>query len=119
MAGTKAPCFTFPVVTFRERSSGLFYAYINQYGKALFDGFDSVDILKTPEHIIFATVGRVGAGAFKIRHKDNGEIAICSHTFFAYPIIGKTFRLYRCTHGCAIRLHEPIFDRRNENGKSI
>lgn len=109
--GDRGMVYPFPAVTFWKRSDKTLFAYFNKAAVSLFDGYEYIDVLKTSEHIIFATNGRIGAGSVKIRGGKNGTIRIYSTALANYPLSGKTYRLYRCAQGYAIRTYEPIWEK--------
>ena len=113
--GIRGKMFPFPAVTFGIRTDETMFAYFNKLAVPLFDGYEYIDALKTSEHIIFATNGRIGTGSVKIRGRRKGEIRIYSAAFSNYPLSGKTYRLYRCAQGYAIRIYEPIHERERKS----
>ena len=113
--GDRGKVFPFPAVTFGKRPDETMFAYFNKAAVPLFDGYEYIDVLKTSEHIIFATNGRIGAGSVKIRGRRKGNLEIYSAALSNYPLSGKTYRLYRCAQGYAIRICEPIHERENKS----
>lgn len=111
--------YPFPVVSFwGSKKDGVVFAYFNRLAKPLFTGHPRIDVFKTPQHLIFATDGKVGAGSICVRHKGNGIELYCAE-FSHMPVIGRTYKLYRCAQGYAIRIYDPVFERRKEDGKSL
>lgn len=113
--GIRGKVFPFPAVTFSLQKDETMFAYFNKAAVPLFDGYECIDALKTSEHIIFATNGRIGTGSVRIRGRRKGEIRIYSAAFANYPLSGKTYRLYRCAQGYAIRIYEPIHERERKS----
>ena len=108
---SRIPLYPFPTISFHRgyRYEGE-VAMVNAAGTELFKGVDYIDILTTPEHIVFALSEKVGIGHFKLK-RNHKNVTIHCDQFANYPLYGKTFRLYRCRQGYAIRIYEPIFDR--------
>lgn len=113
--GDRGMVYPFPTVTFWGRSEKTLFANFNKAAVPLFDRYEYIDVLKTFEHIIFATNGRIGAGSVKIRGRRNGETGIYSAAFANYPLSRKTYRLYRCAQGYAIRIYEPIHEKERKS----
>ncbi len=117
--GVKAVSFPFPAVTFGEKTRGIIYATFNKAAADCFAGVERLTLMKTSELIIFATKNLNGCGETKLRRSEKDAPKIYSKTFVNYPLEGNTYKLYRCTHGWAIKIYEPIYERRKDDGKSI
>ena len=102
------PKYPFPAVTFAKTNDGAVVACFNKHAQVLFAGVEYVDVLNSSDHIIFATKNKVGLGDSKIGRTKHGDLRIRSRYFINFPLEGRTFKVYRCTHGFAIRKYEPI-----------
>lgn len=99
--------YKFPAVAFHRDAGRVVVAHFNHASLPLFKDVDFVDIEKSNRIMVFRVKDKIGVGAFAVTHKKDG-VAVRAHDFEGCGVEGKTFKLYRCAQGYAIRLDEPI-----------
>lgn len=102
--------YEFPVISF-VRDMHLVkcpYAYFNDKCNHLLEGYRFVRIYKTADHMVFSPQKQDSVGCFSLGFDSRGHRRINTNHFKNLNLSGKSYKLYRCKHGFAIKLDEPL-----------
>lgn len=104
------PILDFPAVTFHKGAN--FAAYFNRHTKRMFDNCDYVKVFANAEYIVFQPSDKKDRTNYKItRNKSGGCYFNCS-SLERFALKGKAFKLYNTKKGLAIKINEPIQNRK-------
>ena len=104
------PRHDFPVVSFVRNVKGVSspYAYFNVKCNPIFEGFNFMRIYKTAEYLVFSPQKYDIGKCYALKHDEKRFRRITSVIFENLNVAGKTYKLYRCKQGFAIKLNEPL-----------
>lgn len=100
----------YPVVSFVRTDGGFSvpYAYFNVKCSPLFEGYHFVDLYKTADYLIFSPQKCDTGKSHPLKFGKTGFRRITTNFFKSMNLCGKTYKLYRCKQGFAIKLNEPL-----------
>ena len=103
--------FDFPAVTF-YKSTGVLHASFNKWCGTKFNKAKYLKIYSNAEYLIFSPTDKVDNHCFKITYQGSSNAIVVSTVIERFAVDGKTFKVYQTQKGFAIKLNEPILNRK-------
>ena len=108
------PTYDFPVVTFRKHNKS-FITYFNQHaGKAL-NNCRHVKIYATAEYVVFSPVHKKDTHSFMVHYISSDCASVSCVGLERFRLEDKTYKLYKTEKGFAIKINDPIKNRKEKN----
>ena len=101
----------FPAVSF-YRSTGVLHASFNKLCCVKFNKAKYLKIYSNAEYLIFAPTDKVDNHCFKITYQGNSNATVSSSAFERFAVDEKTYKVYQTQKGFAIKLNEPVINRK-------
>lgn len=103
--------YDFPVVSF-FKYSGSPLAFFNKACKEEFCYAKFLKVYGNAEYMVFQPTNTADVHCFTIYYHQKVNPKIAAAGFERFAVVGKTFRLYKTKKGFAIKLNEPLLDRK-------
>lgn len=103
--------FDFPVVTF-YRSTGVIHVSFNKYAGIKFNKAKYLKIYSTAEYLVFSPTDKADNHCFKITYQRCSNAVVSSNALERFSVEGKTYKVYQTQKVFAIKLSEPIVNRK-------
>ena len=103
--------FEFPAVNF-YKTKNLLIASFNKFSTPNFNKAKYLKIYGNAEYLVFLPVDKVDAHCFKVTYQRNTNAIVASSALERFAVEGKTYKVYQTQKGFAIKLHEPVLDRK-------
>ena len=104
------PMYDFPAVTFHKNES--FTVNFNRLAKKLFENCDYVKIFANAEYIVFQPSDKRDFSTLKITRNKSGGCYFNCVGLERFALDGKAYKLYNTKKGVAIKINEPIQNRK-------
>lgn len=104
------PMYEFPAVTFHKNAN--FTANFNRHAKKLFENCNYVKIFANAEYIVFQPSEKKDFSVLKINRNRSGGCYLNCQGLERYALQGKAYKLYNTKKGVAIKINEPIQNRK-------
>ena len=103
--------YDFPVVSF-VKYEGNPVAFFNKACKEEFCYAKFIKVYGNAEYMVFQPTNTADAHCFKIYYHQKVNPKFSAAGFERFAVVGKTYRLYKTKKGFAIKLNEPLLDRK-------
>ena len=107
------PVYEFPAVYFSKHKNS-FVAYFNQRAGNVFNGCKYMKIYATAEYVVFSPVNKKDAHSFAVYYIPSGNGIINCAGLERFRLEGKTYKLYKTEKGFAVKIHDPILNRKEK-----
>ncbi len=104
------PMYDFPVVTFHKNAA--FIVSFNQHAKRAFDNYDYVKVFANAEYIVFQPSNKKYGTEHKIGRNRSGGCCFNCASLERFMLDGKAYKLYKTSKGLAIKINEPLKNRK-------
>lgn len=103
--------YDFPAVSF-HRNTKNYVAFFNKPAAKMLEGYVCAKIYTNAEYVVFAFSDKKDCRTYKIHRNNVGAIYISCAALQRLMLDGKTFKLYNTKKGLAIKINEPIKNRK-------
>ena len=101
----------FPAVSF-YKSSGVMHASFNKLSGSQFNKAKYLKIYGNAEYMVFSPTDKADCHCFKIFYLGSGNATVSSTAIERFAVEGKTYKVYQTQKGFAIKLNEPVMNRK-------
>ena len=104
------PMYDFPAVTFHKNAS--YTACFNRHTRKLLGDSTYIKILANAEYVVFQPSTKKEYHSHKINYNKSGGFCFNCAGLERYGLHGKAYKLYKTQKGLAIKINEPIRNRK-------
>ncbi len=103
--------YDFPAVSF-HRNTKNYVAFFNKQAAKMLEGYVCAKIYANAENIVFVFSDKKDCHSHKIHRNNAGGIFMSCSALQRLMLEGKTYKLYNTKKGLAIKINEPIKNRK-------
>ena len=103
--------YDFPVVSF-FKYKGAAVVVFNKACEKVFDCVKFVKIYGNAEYLVFSPTNIADAHCFRIYYNKRSNPSFACAGIERFAVVGKSYRLHKTKKGFAIKLNEPILNRK-------
>ncbi len=103
----------FPAVSFRKYKTN-FIAHFNRHAGKLFNKCQHVKIYATAEYVVFLPIPKKDLRSYKITYISETSASVTCAGLERLRLDEKTFKLYNTEKGLAIKINDPIKNRKEQ-----
>ena len=103
--------YDFPVVSF-HRNTKNYVAFFNKQAAKMLEGYVCAKIYTKAEYVVFAFSDKNDCRSYKIHRNNAGGTFISCSALQRLMLDGKSFKLYNTKKGLAIKINEPLKNRK-------
>lgn len=103
--------YDFPAVSF-HRNTKNYVAFFNKRAAKMLEGYVCAKIYAKADYVVFAFSDKKDCRSYKIHRNNAGGTFISCAALQRLMLDGKTFKLYNTKKGFAIKINEPIQNRK-------
>lgn len=101
----------FPVVTF-SKCENCYMARFNKRAREMFGNCTHVKIYANAEYIVFSPSDRKDYHSYKLTFRNAGDCSTSCSKLERFVLDGKSYKLHNTKKGLAIKINEPIKNRK-------
>lgn len=104
------PQYDFPTVVFKKEKNCT--AYFNRYAKEIFNNCTYIKVCANAEYIVFQPSNKEDYYSHRISYNKSGGCSFNCAGLDRFILDGKAFKLYAVKKGFAIKVNDPIKNRK-------